>query len=63
MWPSFGVRNTLSPATGCSAAVDAHAHVDALAVDLGVTEEVAVSTQLLDDVDLDREAVAGCSDT
>ena len=43
------------------AAVDARDDVDAvleLAVDVGVTVEVAVGAELLDDVDLDREAVA-----
>ena len=38
------------------AAVDARDDVDALAVDVGVAVEVAVGAELLDEVDVDREA-------
>ena len=44
------------------AAVDARHDVDAVAVDLGVTVEVAVGAELLDDVDLDLQALARCRD-
>ena len=42
-----------------NATVDAGNDVDAVAVDLGVTVEVAVCAEFLNDVDVDLEAVAG----
>ena len=41
-----------------AAAVDARHDVGALAVDVDVAVEVAVGAELLDEVDLDREALA-----
>ena len=45
------------------AAIDAHDDVDALVVDVGVAVQVAVGSELLDEVDLDRQASAALGDS
>ena len=44
-----------------NAAIDAGHDVDARTVDVGVTVEVAIGAELLDDIDVDREALAATS--
>ena len=57
-WPGLAARVTVSPACGCVATVDARHDVGALAGDVDVAVEVAVGAELLDQVDVDREALA-----
>ena len=58
MWCGCGVMNDRVAGGRVRTAVDAGDDVGALAVDVGVTVEVAVGAELFDDVDRDREALA-----